>query len=199
LKKLLFFAVVLALSSFDGRHVELTEQERKFALDELVRTKENLLASIKGLSIEQLNFKSSPATWSVAQCVEHIAISESKIWTALEEAVKQPANPTKHNEVKFSDTDLIKMIADRTQKIKTLEPYEPKGRNFEECINEFSSNREKNLAYIRSTKDDLRNHYSKMPFGTLDGFQVVIFMSGHTARHTAQIESIKAESNFPKK
>ena len=55
-----------------------------------------------------------------------------------------------------------------------------------------------NLEYIKSTKDDLRNHYSKMPFGTLDGFQIVIFMTGHTARHTAQIESIKAEPNFPK-
>lgn len=116
MKKILFIAAVLALLSFHDRPVELTEQERKFALDELARTKENLLNSIKGLNQEQLNFKSSPSTWSVAQCVEHIAISESKIWTALEEAIKEPANPTKHDEVKFSDTDLIKMITDRTQK-----------------------------------------------------------------------------------
>jgi hypothetical protein len=198
MKKLFLFAAILTLSGFNTAPVELTEQERKFALDELNRTKENLLNSIQGLSIEQLNFKSSPGTWSVAQCVEHIAISESKIWVALEEAVKQPADPMKHSEVKFSDTDLIKMITDRTQKIKTLEPYEPKGRKFDECVSEFTTNREKNLGYIKSTQDDLRNHYSKMPFGTLDGFQIVIFMSGHTARHTAQIESIKAEPNFPK-
>jgi hypothetical protein len=199
MKKLLLTAAIFVAFGFSVPSVELTEQERQFALDELMRTKENLLSSIKGLSQEQLNYKSSPATWSVAQCVEHIAISEKKIWTTLEEAVKLAADPTKHNEVKFSDIDLLKMITDRTLKIKTLEPYEPKGRNFDECVNEFTTNRNANTEYIKATKDDLRNHYTRMPFGVLDGFQIVIFMTGHTARHTAQIESIKAEANFPKK
>jgi len=28
---------------------------------------------------------------------------------------------------------------------------------------------------------------------------VIIFMAGHTARHTAQIEEVKADANYPKK
>lgn len=194
----MLLAAVLVLFNFNTASVELTEQERQFALAELMRTRDNLLTSINGLTPEQMNFRARPNEWSVAQCVEHIAISENRIWAVLMDAVKQPADPTKHSEVKFSDTDLIKMITDRTQKIKTLEPYEPKGRDVYECISEFSNARVANLEYIKTTKDDLRNHFSKMPFGVLDGFQVVIFMSGHTARHTAQIESIKAEPAFPK-
>jgi hypothetical protein len=199
MKKLLLFVAFLSLVSFKTANIELTDQERKFASDELTRTKENLLNSIKGLSHEQLNFKSTPASWSIAECTEHLAISENNIWGALDGALKQASDPAKRSEVKYADADLLKMITDRSFKVKTMEPFEPKGKGLAECVKDFTTLRDTHLEYVKTTKDDLRNHFAQMPFGTLDAFQVIIFMSGHTARHTAQIEEVKADANYPKK
>ena len=35
-------------------------------------------------------------------------------------------------------------------------------------------------------------------FGTLDGYQWLLLLSTHSERHTAQIEEVKADPNFPK-
>lgn len=198
MKNLLLFTAILALLSFKSADT-LTPQERQFGLDELTRTKEILLKSVNGLSKEQLNFKSSATSWSIAECTEHIAISESNIWGALDGCLKNPADPSKRGEVKFSDADLLKIITDRSTKRKTMEAFEPKGMTFEESVKNFTTKRDEHLEYVKTTQDDLRNRYAQMPFGTLDAFQVIIFMSAHTARHVSQIEEVKADPNFPKK
>jgi hypothetical protein len=36
-----------------------------------------------------------------------------------------------------------------------------------------------------------------LPFGTIDGLQILLFMSGHTERHVAQMEEVMANENFP--
>lgn len=199
MKKLFFLAIILTFVSFKTADTTLTAQERKFGIDELTRTKENLLNSIKGLSNEQLNFKSSPTSWSIAECTEHLAISEGNIWGMLDGALKSPADPAKRSEVKVADADLLKMITDRTNKIKTSEAFEPKGATFEESVKGFTDKRDAHIDYVKNTNDDLRNRYAQLPFGPVDAFQVIIFMSGHTARHTAQIEEVKTNPNYPKK
>jgi len=199
MKKLLLFALILTLVSFKTADTELTKDERKFAQDELKRTKENLLNSIKGLSKEQLNFKSTPESWSIAECTEHIALAENNIWGMVDGALKQPADPAKRSEVKVTDADLIKMITDRTTKRKTIEGFFPKGATVEESVKDFNAKRDAHLEFVKATKDDLRNRYSQLPFGTIDAYQTILFMSAHTARHTAQIEEVKADPNYPKK
>ena len=199
MKKLIFFALILTLASFKTADTTLTAQERKFAMDELNRTKESLLNSMKGLSTEQLNFKATPTSWSIAECMEHLAISENNIWGALDACLKTPVDPAKRSELKFTDTDLVKMITDRSTKRKTIERFEPKGASLDESVKDFTAKRDAHIDYVKNTTDDLRNRYAQMPFGALDGYQVIIFMSGHTARHTAQIEEVKADANFPKK
>jgi hypothetical protein len=39
---------------------------------------------------------------------------------------------------------------------------------------------------------------AKAPFGSVDVYQVFLMTSAHTARHTKQIEEIKADPGFPK-
>jgi hypothetical protein len=35
-------------------------------------------------------------------------------------------------------------------------------------------------------------------FGTWDGYQWLVLISAHSARHTLHIEEVKADPNFPK-
>ena len=64
-------------------------------------------------------------------------------------------------------------------------------------VEEFKALRKSNMKYIKKTKDDLRNHYFDFPFGKVDALQVVLFMSGHTIRHTDQIKEVMRSPGFP--
>lgn len=191
---------VLALVAFGLVEAGLTDAERDMAVKELTKTQERLTSTVEGLSEVQLNFKASPESWSVAECVEHLAISEVMLDGMLQGALKTPADPTKRDSVQITDEKLMAMITSRAQKVKTGEAFEPSGKfgSFEETLAEFVSKREAHIAYLKTTEDDLRNRYGQLPFGTIDGLQILLFMSGHTERHVAQIEEVMSHADFPK-
>ena len=196
----LIFAIVIA-SAFKPLDGGLTDAERKAAMEYMKATKEKLVNALKGLTEEQLNFKASPESWSVAECVEHIAFSETALFGMLEGTLKEAANAARRSEVKMTDDGIKGMITNRTQKIKTPEMFEPKKQfgSMEGSLKAFIVKREANMEYAKTTQDDLRNHYAVMPFGTMDSYQLLLFIAGHTARHTAQIEEVMTNANFPKK
>lgn len=199
MKKIILPIVMLALLSFTVSDTKLTDSERKTATDHMIKTRDHMLKTVKGLSEAQLNFKSSAESWSVAECVEHIAISESMIFGMLQGALKTPADASKRSEVSMKDEQLTGMIVDRSKKVKTREPFEPSGKfgSHKETIKEFKTKRKEHIKYVKKTADALRNYYQQMPFGTIDAYQILLFMSAHTERHTLQIEEIMTNENFP--
>ena len=201
MKKFILPIVMLLLVSFTVSDTRLTKTERELAVAEMTKSQDHLLRILKGLSKEQLNFKSSPTSWSIAECVEHIAIAENNIFGMITAALKTPADPSRRPEVKISDEKLLIMITDRTNKVKTPKPFEPSGKfgSYDATLKEFKTKRAEHIKYVKNTKDDLRNRYQQLPFGTIDGFQVLLFMSAHNERHIKQIEEVMADENFPAK
>ena len=199
MKKFILPIVVLAIVGFGVVNKGLTDEEREFAANHMRDSKEHLLTVVKGLSEAQLNFKSSPESWSIAECVEHLAISEEMIGGMLQEALKTPADPSMRDSVKISDNDLLGIISNRDKKVKTGKAFEPSGKfgSYANALVAFMTKRAEHIAYIRTTKDDLRNHYGQLPFGTIDGVQILLFMSGHTERHIQQIEEVMSHTDFP--
>ena len=180
----------------------LSKQERKVAVNQLKDTKANLLKNVKGLSDAQANFKAAPERWSVKECVFHITLGENVLWTMFEATMKEPATPEKRSEVKFSDEEVVRMISDRSRKAtapEIIQPGKAPWTTMEEALTEFKSSRTAHLKYTKTTTEDLRNHIFPMPFGTLDGYQFLLFMAAHSTRHTKQIEEIKADPKFPTK
>ncbi|TRZ45978.1 DinB family protein [Robertkochia solimangrovi] len=180
---------------------DMTKDERKKAINMLENSRDQLLEDIRGLSDEQLNFKPDETSWSIAECVEHITTTEDQFMTMLEKGLEEPANPERRSEVKFDDNSVYKMITDRSTKFKTSEPLEPteKYGDFKSTLKAYKSTRNNTLKYVRSSKDDLRNHYMAFPFGTVDMYQLLIFDAGHNMRHNEQIAEIMANPSFPKK
>jgi hypothetical protein len=179
----------------------ITNKERKYATSLMKDTKTDLVKSVRGLSGAQLNFKASPDKWSVKECVFHIALSEKNLWDLVEAQMKQPANPEKRSEIKMTDEQLVKMMQDRSFKVKTAESFEPKTaswKTIDEALDYFKDLRTQHIKYVRNTTEDLRNHVLKMPFGSLDCYQVCLMMASHSNRHTQQLNEVKAEANFPK-
>lgn len=180
---------------------ELTAAQRKFAVDYYNESKARLLKDLKGLSAAQLNWKVDSTRWSIAQCTEHIAVSESYILGWIQMALKQPATPEKKSEVKMTTDQLIAMMIDRSHKAQAPEPLKPSGRfgTTQDAIKAYTDRRDSTITYIQTTQDDLTNHFITHPvFGTLDTYQGLILLAAHSVRHTEQIEEVMAAPGFPK-
>lgn len=199
MKKGIFSLLLLVLFSFSTEETALKNADKELVISEFNKSTKHLLRSLKSLSSNQLNFKSSPETWSIAECVEHIAISETNIFGLLESALKTPADPSKRSEVKMTDQQIIGMMVDRSNRVKTPEAFEPSGKfgSHKETLKAFLKKRKQNVKYVKKTDDDLRNHYGKLPFGTLDGIQILLFISAHSERHILQIEEVLNHKDFP--
>lgn len=195
MKKKLFPILILAMLGFGIASEKLTDAERELAVTEMTNTHDHLLSALEGLSPEQLNFKSDASSWSIAECAEHIALSEEMIFAMFQGTLQTPADPTKRSEVKVSDEQLIAMITDRSTKVKT-----PSGKfgSHEATVDEFITKGKAHIDYVKDTEEDLRNRYQQLPFGTIDAFQVLLFMSAHTERHVLQMEEVKTNENLPK-
>ncbi len=199
MKKVILPIVLLALFAFTVVKSTLTDAEREFAVKELTKSHDHFLNTLEGLNEEQLNYKVTDDSWSIAECAEHIAISENMIFGMMQGTLTQDPDPSKRAEVKVTDEGLIAMIEDRSKKVKTGEPFEPSGKygSFEETVEEFKTKRKEHIEYVKSTQDDLRNRYQQLPFGTVDAYQILLFMSGHTERHIKQMEEVMDDEDFP--
>jgi len=180
----------------------LTPEEREFALKQYETTRDNFLKSISGLSEKQWTFKPAPDRWSVAEVAEHNTVAETMIMGLIQkQLMTSPADPAKRAEVKGKDEMILQRMPDRSHKAQAPEMLRPTGRWATEAdlVKAFEESRKANMDYIRTTNDDLRDHFYSHPvFGPLDGYQWLLLLSGHSARHTEQIEEVKADPNFPK-
>jgi len=180
----------------------LTSQEREAALKQFAATRDNFLKSIAGLSQAQWTFKPAPERWSVAEVAEHITVSESTLLGLVQKQIMtSAAAPEKREQVKGKDEIILEKMPDRSHKAQAPEFLRPTGRwaTEAELTKVFEQSRAATMDYIRTTNDDLRDHFFDHPaFGTLDGYQWLLLISAHSARHTAQIEEVKADPNFPK-
>lgn len=180
----------------------LTKEERKSAVTMLKETRGKVTSAAEGLSANQLNYKKTPETWSIAECLSHIALTENLLWSGLEAGMKGPANPDLRDSIKMKDADIIPMMTDRSVKRSAPEVLKPSNATWtgaSGAIAEFKKQRTEHIKYVRTTTEDLRNHVISMPGGGyVDAYQMLYLMNGHAERHYKQIEAIRADPGFPK-
>lgn len=200
---LLMFAVVAVVTPAYSQQT-LSQADRDKAVAELEGSRQAFLDATKGLSAAQWSFKAGPDRWSIAQCAEHIALSEDFIFgVVMNQVMKTPVDPSKRDAVKGKDEGIIRLLQDRTHKATAPEPIDPTKRTMssEESVQQFLASRARHIDYLKTTQDDLRDHFFDHPIpaiGTLDAYQWILLISGHTRRHTLQILEVKADPNFPK-
>lgn len=154
---LLSLANLVLISSTLLAQTHLSAEDRSKAIDYLKETQSAYLKVVKGISDEQLNFRSDEESWSVAECVEHIAASEQSFFDLVEMTLKTDPDPSLRSEVKLSDQEVIGIMENREQKVKTRPDLEPTDRytGFDNSIDEFKSKRKSIIKYIKTTNDDL--------------------------------------------
>lgn len=177
---------------------DTTASDRAAAVKYLESTRQAFLKSIDGLTEAQWTFKAGADRWSIAEVAEHIAISEETILGMIQ--TKMLAAPPRSGPG-LSDEKLIAGVTDRSQKATAPEMLKPvnKWGTREALTKDFNAARDKTIAWVKSTKEDLRAHAAPHPaFGPLDIHQWVLLLAGHSARHTAQIDEVKTQNGYPK-
>lgn len=193
--------LITAITSL-AQTATLTAEEREAALKQLQATHDAFLQSIAGLSEKQWKFKPAPDRWSVAEVAEHIAVSESALLGMVQKQVMaSPAAPEKRAEVQGKDDVILKNVPDRSHKAQAPEFLKPTNRwaTQADLTKAFEEERKATMDYVKTTSDDLRDHFGPHPvLGPLDGYQWILLISAHSERHTKQIAEVKADPNFPK-
>jgi uncharacterized damage-inducible protein DinB len=198
--KILCLSIVLMTVSTATEPTSLTEAERKYLLDFMAQTKERLLKNVKDLTATQLNFKPDSTRWSVAECVEHLALTENSNANRLAEGLKTKADPSNRTKVTMTDEAVLKRYRDRSDKRKTTEALEPNNRlgSFKEAMDAFVTKRDANIEFVKTTQEDLRNRTTSYSFATIDLYQCLLLLTAHSERHIVQLEEVMAHPNFPK-
>lgn len=177
------------------------QDDKAFMLNYYQQTLDNLNKSVAGLTEEQLNFKPAPDRWSISQCLEHIVTTEQMLFEMTKKGMEAPANPEDRDDIKVTDEQVIAGMTDRSHKAQAPEQLLPDGKykDAQTAIADLEKTRKPILEYINTVPlEELRNHVGESPMGSFDSYQSFLYIPGHTARHTAQIEEVKADTNFPK-
>ncbi len=177
----------------------LTRSERDYAMSQLHATRKMFLDALEGLSDSQWRFKPSADRWSIAECAEHVLLSEDFFFQRVQQLLKSPPQPER--KPAKEDHRVYLEGVDRSQKRKVSEPaLQPKGAwaSPEQLAREFKQRRDRIIAYVESTQDPLRAHFDGSGPEALDAYQWIIRLAAHTERHVAQIEEIKASPRYPR-
>lgn len=178
----------------------LTKTERKEAVKYINWCTKELKKSLKGLSEVQLSYKPAADRWSPQDCMYHIAFSETALRGALDQALNAPADPKAKAELKATDEEIKAGVVSRTNKVKTAEPFQPENTGYKslaEAVAAFDGKRAMLIDLVKTTNADLRNHIVALPFGKMDAYQFILFIAGHSNRHTKQINEVKTVEGYP--
>lgn len=194
----LFCILVLLASTALGQ--TLTQADREKGVQYLEQTRDGVVAATKGLSDAQMKFKPAPDRWSVAEVLEHIAVSEDFLFqNVTDKIMKAPAGAPDRDTAKI-DAFVLAAIPDRSHKAQAPEPLRPTARwTPSETLDHFLQSRARTIAFMQETPD-LRAHVVSSPplNQPMDAYDWLLFISAHSERHTKQILEVKADPNFPK-
>ena len=204
-RRLAGFLIFIAFVSVAGeaRAQTLSDAEREALLSRLRKSRTNLEQATTGLSAAQWRFKPGVFRWSVAECVEHIALAEDFLFNILNEQVMKAPAPTTAKDPTAAarvDQTIINLGSDRSSRFQAPEPTRPKHQNAtpQELLNRFYASRNRTLEFARGSRE-LRAHCMDTPLGKCtDGYQWLLLVAAHSERHTAQLLEVKADPKFPK-
>src|SRR5215831_1701447 len=98
--RLVVFLLAIFVMTTAATAQTITQADRDKAIAELQGSRQAFLDATKGLSPAQWNFKAGPDRWSIAECANHIALSEGFIFGIItNQIVKSPPAPEKHDAV----------------------------------------------------------------------------------------------------
>ena len=175
---------------------ELTTDEITATSRHLAITRGCLVESVSGLRAAQWNFKAQNDAWSIAENMEHLVLIEGRVHAIIGKMSNAPESSFDGKQSEM-DNIILTEVPKRAIKVKAPLPLCPTCRwSGPEALQLFLASREQTMQLLAAPL--LRGRALPHPFfGPWDGYQWLLAVGSHTARHTNQIREIKADPNFP--
>jgi hypothetical protein len=169
----------------------MTSPDRTILLDRLDRASQALRDAVADLTEEQASTKPAGCEWSVADCVEHIAVTEAGL---LRLVSKTSAPLPEGTETENRDPLFLRGGTNRRRAVQAPHDVRPSGRyaSLAESIGGFFENRRRSREWIEQCPHDLRRFAVAHPVaGNITAHECCILLALHPERHAAQIREIR--------
>ncbi|MBC7572064.1 MAG: DinB family protein [Spirosoma sp.] len=173
------------------------EADRQYTLDNLRRTRNDIIRETENLSPAQWAFHESPDRWSIGEVVEHLALWEI-IWAReVQIGISNKPMPELNQTCKADSNYVIWIMEPNPHK----SPDFSRPTGFIEGRNNlafFLKLREQTIGFVEKTKADMRAYFElTQTDNPRNMHQVYIYQWGHVDRHLRQIRKIKQHPNYP--
>lgn len=199
--RLTLLFILFNLGLYAQQPGQLSSEERTEISNHLENSWDNLENLIASLSVEQWHYKPVDSIWSIAEIAGHLEKSEKQLFNLVSSQQAQANAKPKQAEKATAETKAVmNAITSRDHKLKTSPELEPdkRYRTPKEFLKHFRKLRNASMEYASQTEDQLRLYLVSFgPLGDLDGYQILMFMSGHMERHIQQIEEVMGDPNYP--
>ncbi len=183
----------------------LTASEVETARCYVQQTGTAVRQAVEGLSEAQWQFRPAPESWSIAENVEHMVVVQEVVLGPILQALAA-APVMVAGDPRPVDALVLAQFPVRTRRFQAPATARPAGRwSPAESLERLAANCTRLIEYLESTPDLRRHQVESRPLKAvtdgahqyLDGYQWVLAIASHTARHTAQIQEVKADAAFP--
>lgn len=174
----------------------LNEEERAYFANYAEESAQFLTDMLADVDQEHWHYRSAPERWTIAECAEHILIAEQNILRQVKQTIAEQTPQPSFASAIPTDDMVLTLVCDRINKrVKTIEVFEPQNKwaTKTEFLTAFSKHRAEAASFMASAQAPMRQLSAKSPFGPIDLYQYMLVSLAHGARHTLQIEDIKAQ------
>ncbi len=170
----------------------MTDAERAAILALLDESSKALEGATAGLSEEEAARCPTSGGWTIREIIEHVATGEEQMFVAVTQGFRElpEARQDAENEKKILDA-----AVDRSRKFTSPEVSRPRGRfvSLADALEHFRACRARTVQYVRECPDDQRRRTVKHPLaGVVTGYEYLLILARHPARHAAQIRELRS-------
>jgi hypothetical protein len=160
------------------------------------------------LTTEQLNWKPSASEWSVAQCLEHLLVSNEGFIPIIKKVKRGEYKRSFKERLPvlprlFGSLVLNAVKPETPRKLKAGKSFEPSTSEIApDIVSRFEAQQKVIAEHMGSTEElDLRKIIITSPvasfvtYSLFDGYQIIV---AHDQRHVAQAKRVMTREGFPK-
>jgi hypothetical protein len=164
----------------------MSDADRQEILRLLQDGADALAKALEGIEESTAARRPRPESWSVVECVEHLALTETALLSRLRDATPSDSSQEdRAREAKFQD-----LAMNRARRIEAPEPVIPKGSTgLAQAVEGFHAARRETVRFVDQFPGDLRSWLTVHPLITrpVNCYEMLLLMAMHPRRHALQI------------
>jgi len=157
-----------------------------------------LMDALRGVDEATATLRPHPESWSVAECVEHIVLTETALLARLKEA--KPAGESRQDNAREARFQELAMNRLRRIDAPDLVTPRPGLRSLAEASGCFERIRGETMRYVEEFEGDLRWWLTTHPLITrpVNCYEMLLLIALHPKRHAQQIALIREQLSRPR-